>query len=107
MVIKGGMTMGKLVAVSGYLWMLNMPLRQAGWLANDYQRFVASVEKIYDTISVEPGIKNPENGLVKERFDGDIVFSNVNYKVGDEVILKDINFSVKAGQTVVIIKEMV
>ncbi|NLJ95666.1 MAG: ABC transporter ATP-binding protein [Clostridiales bacterium] len=103
MVIKGGMTMGKLVAVSGYLWMLNMPLRQAGWLANDYQRFVASVEKIYDTISVEPGIKNPENGLVKERFDGDIVFSNVNYKVGDEVILKDINFSVKAGQTVGII----
>lgn len=103
MVIKGKMSMGNLVTVSGYLWMLNMPLRQAGWLANDYQRFVASVEKIYDTISVEPGIKNPEDGLVKDRFDGDIVFSDVNYKVGDENILKDINFSVKAGQTVGII----
>ena len=30
---------------SGYLWMLDGPLRQIGWLANDYQRFVTSVEK--------------------------------------------------------------
>lgn len=103
MVIKGEMSMGKLVTVSGYLWMLNQPLRQAGWLANDYQRFVTSVEKIYDTISVEPEINNPEDGLVKEHFNGDIVFSEVGYKVGDEVILEDINFSVKAGQTVGII----
>lgn len=103
MVIKGSMSMGKLVTVSGYIWMLNMPLRQAGWLGNDYQRFVASIEKIYATINVEPGIKNPEDGLIKERFNGDIEFTNVSYKVSEEEILKDINFSVKAGQTVGII----
>lgn len=103
MVIKGSMSMGKLVTVSGYIWMLNMPLRQAGWLGNDYQRFVASIEKIYTTINVEPGIKNPEDGLIKERFNGNVEFSNVSYKVSEEEILKDINFSVKAGQTVGII----
>lgn len=103
MVIKGSMSMGKLVTVSGYIWMLNMPLRQAGWLGNDYQRFVASIEKIYSTINVEPGIKNPEDGLIKERFNGNVEFSNVSYKVSEEEILKDINFSVKAGQTVGII----
>lgn len=45
MVVNGQMTMGDLVAVNGYLWMLTMPLRMAGWLINDMQRFTTSVEK--------------------------------------------------------------
>lgn len=103
MVINGHMSMGKLVTVSGYLWMLNMPLRMAGWLANDYQGFVTSVEKIYSTIVVEPGIKEPDNAISKERFKGEVEFSHVSYYAEEEVILKDISFHVKPGQTVGII----
>lgn len=103
MVIYGHMSLGKLITVSGYLWMLNNPLRMAGWLANDYQRFVTSIEKVYSTVVIEPSIKEPENAVAKERFKGDIVFSNVSYQVEDELILKDVNFHVKPGQTVGII----
>lgn len=103
MVVKGYMSMGKLVTVSGYLWMLNMPLRQAGWLANDYQRFVTSVEKIYNTVMIEPVIREPEKAVTKERFRGDIIFDHVSYHADDEVILRDINFHIKPGQTVGII----
>ncbi len=103
MVINGDMSIGKMVTISGYLWMLNNPLRQAGWLANDYQRFVTSVEKIYSTIVVEPTIREPENAVEKRRFQGDIVFNHVSYNAEDEVILKDINFHIKPGQTVGII----
>lgn len=103
MVVKGYMTMGKLVTVSGYLWMLNQPLRQAGWLANDYQRFVSSVEKIYFTIITEPSIREPEHAVVRKRFRGEIVFDHVSYHADGEVILKDINFHIKPGQTVGII----
>jgi ATP-binding cassette, subfamily B, multidrug efflux pump len=103
MVVKGYMSIGKLVTVSGYLWMLNMPLRQAGWLANDYQRFMTSVEKIYNTVMVEPAIREPEHAITKERFRGDIVFQHVSYHADDEVILRDINFHIEPGQTVGII----
>lgn len=103
MVITGEMTLGKLVTVSGYLWMLNNPLRQAGWLANDYQRFVTSVEKIYSTVIIEPTIKMPVNAIEKKRFKGDIKFTHVSYHTDDEEILKDINFHIKPGQTVGII----
>jgi ATP-binding cassette, subfamily B, multidrug efflux pump len=103
MVVKGYMSMGKLVTVSGYLWMLNQPLRQAGWLANDYQRFVTSVERVYSTVIVEPTIKEPENAKEKKHFNGEIDFSHVSYHAEDEVILKDINFHVAPGQTVGII----
>ena len=40
MVIDGEMTIGNMVTVNGYLWMLNSPLRQAGWIINDLQRFL-------------------------------------------------------------------
>lgn len=45
MAIRGEVTLGSLVTVNGYLWMLNMPMRMAGWFVNDVQRFVTSVEK--------------------------------------------------------------
>lgn len=103
MVVKGSMTLGNMVTISGYLWMLNMPLRMAGWLANDYQRFVTSVEKIYTTVVVEPSICDPENAVTKKRFQGDIIFNHVGYHAEDEEILKDISFHIKPGQTVGII----
>ena len=103
MVIKGEMTIGTLVTVGGYLWMLNNPLRQAGWLANDYQRFVTSIEKIYATVIVEPRIFNKEKAIVKQKIDGEIEYSKVSYRTGGEMILKDINIHIKPGETVGII----
>lgn len=103
MVVKGYISLGKLVTVSGYLWMLNNPLRMAGWLANDYQRFVTSVEKIYSTINKEPNIKEPINPVEQQKLNGEIEFKHVSYNADDDVILTDINFKVEPGQTVGII----
>ncbi len=57
MVIQGQITLGDLVKVNGYLWMLNTPLRMAGWWVNDIQNFATSVEKIYATYIEEPQVK--------------------------------------------------
>lgn len=103
MVIKGEMSMGNMVTINGYLWMLNNPLRMAGWLTNDVQRFITSVEKIYSTISQEPEIKEPNKAISGKYLEGNIEFVNVNYKTKGDVILNNINFSVKKGQTVGII----
>jgi ATP-binding cassette subfamily B protein len=103
MVVKGSISIGKMVTVSGYLWMLNNPLRMAGWLANDYQRFVTSVEKIYSTIKEDPIIKTPSQATPRKQLQGEIEFKHVNYRAEDDVILKDINFKILPGQTVGII----
>ena len=65
MVIQGEITLGDLVKVNGYLWMLTAPLRMAGWWINDIQRFTTSIEKIYDTYTKEPSIKTPEKVYAK------------------------------------------
>lgn len=101
--VQGEITLGDLVKVNGYLWMLNTPLRMAGWWVNDIQNFATSVEKIYATYSEEPKVTPPRTGGIHAKIRGDVEFKNVSYSADDEDIVKDISFRVKAGQTVGII----
>lgn len=100
MVITGEMTIGNLVTVNGYLWMLNAPLRMAGWWVNDTHRFITSVEKIYTTYVEEPLVKMPPVPVSRKHMEGNVEFKDVFYTADDEDIVKDISFSVKKGQTV-------
>lgn len=103
MVIDGEMTIGNMVTVNGYLWMLNSPLRQAGWIINDLQRFLTAIEKIYKVYTTEPDIKQPEHVVEKRKLNGSVTFDHVNYYTNDDTVLKDISFHVEPGQTVGII----
>ena len=103
MVIQGEISLGNMVTVNGYLWMLTVPLRMAGWWVNDIQRFVTSAEKIYDTYTEEPSVKTPENAPARKHFKGYVEFQDVSYQADGEDIVHDIDFSVKPGQTVGII----
>lgn len=103
MVIDGEMTIGNMVTVNGYLWMLNSPLRQAGWIINDLQRFLTAIEKIYKVYTTEPDIKQPEHVVEKRKLKGSVTFDHVNYYTNDDTLLKDISFHVEPGQTVGII----
>ena len=103
MAIQGELSLGSLVTVNGYLWMLNNPLRMAGWFINDVQRFITSVEKIYATFSEEPHVFLPDNAVEKKHLKGSVEFRHVSYQAEDAQdvdIIRDISFSVKPGQTV-------
>lgn len=103
MCIKGDMSLGNMVMINSYLWMLNNPLRMAGWLINDVFRFSTSVDKIYATIKMEPEVMTPRYPQDVMKITGGVEFKNVSYNLHDDVILKDINFRIEAGQTVGII----
>ncbi len=100
MCVKGAMTLGDMVIVNSYLWMLNMPLRMFGWLINDYQRFTTSVVKIYTTISEKPGITNPVIAGSGTKIKGEVEFRDVSYNVEGEPILDHVSFKVNQGETV-------
>lgn len=107
MVIQGEISLGELVRVNGYLWMLNNPLRMAGWWVNDTQNALTSMEKIYDTFSWTPSIVNPNNPKNTGRIKGLVEFENVSYKAEDqntgEAIVRNISFTAKPGSTIGII----
>ena len=78
-------------------------LFRSGWLVNDIQRFLTSLEKIYSTICHEPDIKEPLSPVQKTRMEGAVSFQHVSYMAEDEEILQDVSFSVQPGQTVGIV----
>lgn len=103
MVIKGSITMGQLVTFNSLLWALNNPMRMAGWLINDVQRFIASAEKVEDLLNTKSKITNEHIRYNVKNFNGVVEFDHVSFSYGDESVLEDIHFKVFPGQTVGII----
>lgn len=103
MVINGSLSYGELVTFNSLLWALNNPMRLAGWLINDVQRFIASAEKVEDLLKTEPNITNDDNKIKVKSLKGIVEFNHVNFRYDDEQVLKNINFRVRPGQTVGII----
>jgi len=103
MVIKGTLSLGELVTFNSFVWALNNPLRMAGWLVNDLQRFVASADKIIALMKTKPKIKNSVKPVEINRIKGKVEFKNVSFGYGDGKILEDISFVAEPGQTVAFI----
>ncbi|MBX4261144.1 ABC transporter ATP-binding protein/permease [Clostridium estertheticum] len=103
MVINQSITIGNLVTFNAMIFTINNPMRMAGWLINDIQRFSASGEKIIELMNTKPKIKNSENQVEEDRIKGNIEFKNVNFNYGDEEVLENINLKVSTGQTIAII----
>ena len=103
MVINKTITMGNLVTFNALIFTINNPMRMAGWLINDIQKFSASGEKIMELMYTLPKIKNAKKQVEEDRIDGNIEFKNVCFNYGDEAVLEGINLKVCKGQTIAII----
>lgn len=103
MVINDLMTIGELVTFNSFIWAFNNPMRMAGWLINDIQRFVASGEKVMQILNTEPQMSISDSNHKKDKLEGNIEFKNVSFRYGHEEVLKDVSFEVKQGQTIAII----
>ena len=101
--IEQHLTMGQYVAISGLLWAVSNPMRNMGNYVNDWFRFMASAGKIIEVYYEAPKIiDRPDAVEESEKLKGDIEFRHVSYHIGDKPILKDLNFTIKAGENVVI-----
>lgn len=103
MVINKNLTLGELITFNSLIWAINNPLRMAGWLINDVQRFAASGEKIMEFMIEKPRIKNALKTTKKDKIEGYVEFRDVTFSYGDEPVLKNINLKVNPGEKVAII----
>lgn len=103
MVIRGSLTFGELVTFNSLIWALSNPMKMAGWLVNDVQRFIASAEKVEDLLNVHPKISSNPKLHNPQGLSGFVEFNHVHFSYGEEPVLKDISFKVNPGQTVAVI----
>jgi ATP-binding cassette, subfamily B, multidrug efflux pump len=102
LVMNNEITIGTLVAFSGYIWMLIWPMRMLGWLTNMLAQNSASAKRMFNIMDTEPDIKDKENAINLHNIKGHIRFNNVSFKYNDEVVLKNINIDAAPGSTIAI-----
>ena len=102
--IQGKLTAGEILAFSSLTWALANPLRNLGMLINDIQRFFASCQMITEIFYAQPSIADRYQAKDPgKRPEGDVEFRDVSLKIDGTMILDDISFHVKPGQTLGII----
>ena len=100
LVMNDEITIGVLVAFSGYIWNIIWPMRSLGELIDLLSRNSASAKKIFEIMDREPEIKSKKECYKNNSIKGNIVFDNVSFKYKDEYVLKNINLDIKEGSTV-------
>ena len=102
-VFSGEITTGTIAEFIMYVNMLTWPVASIGWVTSIVQRAAASQTRINEFLSYEPSVVNltPDSTPIQ----GSIRFDNVSFVYPDSgiVAIKDISFSVEAGQSVAII----
>jgi ATP-binding cassette subfamily B multidrug efflux pump len=99
----GGVTLGALVAFPIFLDMLFRPIRTVANNFNTLQMGLVASERVFSLLDKEEFIKN-EGTIKPERFKGDLSFRDVHFAYNPpEYVLKEINFDVKAGETLAIV----
>src|SRR5947208_1510097 len=97
--ISGTMTIGAFVAFQFYLGRMVWPLIALGWVINLVQRGMASMQRLHEVWSVEPGVLPDEGAPLEGEIRGDIDIRDLtfSYPTSTQPVLKNVNMQVRAG----------
>ncbi len=105
MIVGTSMTTGELMSLLAYCMNILMSLMILSMVFVMVTMSVASAKRITEVLNEKSDLSNPEHPIM-EVPDGSIVFDHVSFsykKEGQEPVLKDINLSIRSGETVGII----
>jgi ATP-binding cassette subfamily B multidrug efflux pump len=103
--LASGLTFGILVAFIQYVRLFFLPIRDLSDKFNTLQSALASSERIFNVMDTKNTVIEAENPVTLEKVNGNIEFKNVSFRYAknEDYVIKDINFSVKAGSTVAVV----
>lgn len=98
-----GITLGKLIAFIMYIQMFFRPIRMIADRYNTLQMGIVSSSRIINLLDNDEHVQS--NGTKQpDHIHGEVKFDHVWFAYnGEEYVLKDVNFEVKAGQTIALV----
>lgn len=100
----GAVTIGMIASFANYAKQFSQPLNQLAQLFNTIQSAVSGAERVFDLMDEKTEY---ETGIAErpvETLKGDVRFDHVDFGYdADRMILKDLTFDVKAGETIAIV----
>ena len=110
LLIGGFQTWNKTLDVGTYSFLvfitqrLLWPLTTLGHVLDDFQRSMASIDRVIDLIDTPIKIKDGKIKIEPKDIKGEIIFNNVNFNYpGRDLTLKNINFKIENNSTLGIV----
>jgi ATP-binding cassette subfamily B protein/subfamily B ATP-binding cassette protein MsbA len=105
MIIRdGSLTLGDLLAFWGYLSGLYMPLQALGRLIGHMlPRSMAAADRIFEFLDEPVALEIPDTPHRPDHLLGSIEIQGLCFSYGEEVILKDLDLRIEAGETVALV----
>jgi subfamily B ATP-binding cassette protein MsbA len=100
---SGAMTVGDFFSFMTALVFFYRPLKELNVVNSTIQDGVAAAKRIFEVLDTEPEIKSRQGALTVSRDIKNIEFRDLSFKYENDLVLKNINLLVKAGQTVAIV----
>ena len=99
---KGEMLVGEMTVYVSYISMLLWPVRQLGRILSDMGKSLVALDRINQILVEKPESDSPD--AIDAPIDRDIEFRHVGFEYEEKnPVLRDVSFTVKAGQTVAIL----
>ncbi|MDQ0159833.1 ABC transporter ATP-binding protein [Alkalibacillus salilacus] len=104
-VLAGPVTIGVMVAFVQYMQRVYNPLRRLVNSMTQLTQAHASMDRVFEFMDEEYDIVDRPNAKKLESVHGDVTFENVSFKYDDEeeLVLKNVDLSVKKGETVALV----
>jgi ATP-binding cassette, subfamily B, bacterial len=99
---QGAFDVGTIVGYMGLLGVLRFPTFISIWTFSLVQMGLAGAGRILQLITAETELDENEGG-VTQPIEGGLAFENVSFGYGDNLILEDVSFSARPGETIAIV----
>lgn len=104
-VLKGQSTPGTFFSFLAACALMYTPIKRLNTANAMIQDSMAASERVFQILDTAPSVKEKEGALSIHAVREGVEFKKVSFKYQDEMVLKDINLKVKAGEVVAIVGE--
>jgi ATP-binding cassette subfamily B multidrug efflux pump len=102
-ILAGTMSIGSFVAFQFYLGRMIWPLIALGWVINLFQRGMASMQRLHEVWSIDPGVLTGSGTPVDAPLRGELEIRHLTFGYGTHDVLRDISLDVRPGETMGIV----
>lgn len=79
------------------------PAKEISRAVSSIQRGIASAERVFTVVDTPSQIKSPASPSVLNTFEHSVEFKNVSFAYEDQLVLKNINFTLNRGKTIALV----
>ncbi len=103
-VVNGKLSVGELLAIITYLWMLYWPLQWFGQITGALGQAVSGANKVFQILDARPEFYSARGALPLARVAGHVTFQNVTFGYDpSKPVLHEINLDARPGETIGVI----